>query len=82
MNQSPFQKLKLAITLNKYAKVDIKVLLSCLILLNFFTLFKIFCPGLSDQRNFWSQLGPVSSNPQFLEIFYNFKAFLRSLIKI
>ena len=36
----------LATIVKKYAKVDIKVFFSCAILLYFFTLFQIPCPGL------------------------------------
>ena len=34
--------------------LDIKLFLSCPILLDFLILFKIFCPGLSHQTNIWS----------------------------
>ena len=34
--------------------LDIKLFLSCLILLDFSILLKMFCPGLSHQTKFWS----------------------------
>ena len=44
--QSPLQNLTLAIVVKTHAKVDIKLFLSCPILLDFSILFQIFCTGL------------------------------------
>ena len=41
----------MAIAAKKYEKVNIKIFLSCLILMEFFTLFQIFCPRLRVLRN-------------------------------
>ena len=65
-----------------YNKPDIKLFLSFSVLLDICILFQMFCPKLSEQASFWSQLRPVSFKLQFLDIFYNLKAFLQSLIKI
>ena len=45
-----------------------------------YILLQIFCPRLSEQTYSQLQFGPVSSKPQFYNIFYNCKAFLKSLI--
>ena len=42
------KNLILAIAIKQYRKADIKAFQSCPILLDFFTLFQIFCPGLYD----------------------------------
>ena len=44
--QSLFQKKTLVIVVKNYTKVDSEVFWYCPILLDFFTLFQIFCPGL------------------------------------
>ena len=44
----------LAVAFKKHAKVDIKLFLPCLVLLDFSILFHMPCPGLSEQKNFWS----------------------------
>ena len=43
----------MTIAVKKHAKVDIKLSLSCIVLLDFSILFQIFCPGLSEQTKFW-----------------------------
>ena len=53
--QSAFQKLKFGnSSKKKHVKVDIKLFLSCPFLLDFYILFQLFCPGLSEQTKFWS----------------------------
>ena len=44
----------LAIVVKKYAKMDIKLLMSCPLLPDFSILFQIFFPRLSDEAKFWS----------------------------
>ena len=44
----------LPIAVKKHAKTDTKLFSSCPVLLDYSILFQIFCPGLSEQANFWS----------------------------
>ena len=46
ISQSPFQKLILVTAVKNHAKLDIKLVLSCPVLLDFSILFQIFYPGL------------------------------------
>ena len=48
--QPVFQKLNLENKIKKHAKLDIKRFQSCPILLDFFTLFQIFCPRLKTSN--------------------------------
>ena len=43
----------LAILVQKHAKVDMKLFLSCPILMDFSILFQLFSPGLPEQANIW-----------------------------
>ena len=59
-----------------------KVFCLCPILLGFFTLFHIFCLQLPVQTNLCLELVSVSCKLQYFVIFYNCKAFVKSLIII
>ena len=50
----------------KKEKVDSKLFLSSAILLDFSILLQIFCPGLSEQAHFWSELDQIFFNFNFL----------------
>ena len=65
------RNLTLAIAIKIQAKVDIKLFLSCPVLLDFSFLFQILCTGLSEQTKFWSLLNPVSFKKNFF-FFWHF----------
>ena len=46
MSSLPSRNETLAVAVKKHAKVDIKLFLSCPVLLDLSILFQIFCPGL------------------------------------
>ena len=52
----PLRKQPFAIT-KEIRKTDTKLFFSCLVLLYISILFKIFCPGLSEQVNLWFLFG-------------------------
>lgn len=62
---------------NKKKKV-IKILLSCLILLEFFTCCQIFCPRLSVEKTFAHSSSQSRSN---LNILHSFQSFLKCLME-
>ena len=72
----------LLIAVKKHAKTYTKLFFFCPVLLDYSILFQIFCPGLSELVNFQPYLGAFSFQHQFLDIFYNSKAFLSISIKI
>ena len=54
MPSRPSRDQTLAAVVKKQAKENIKLFLSCPVLLDFSIFFQIFCPGLSEQTKFWS----------------------------
>ena len=69
--QAPSKKLNFGNSSQKHAKVDIKLFLSCLVLLNFSNLFRILCSGMFEQQNVWSYLTPSHFN--YLTFFVTLK---------
>ena len=79
--QSPLQKLNVDNTWQKRKELYITFLKFCPIFLYLFSLCQIFLLGLSEERSFLLELGPVSFTLEFVDIFRNFKAFLQSWCK-
>ena len=52
------RNLTLALAVKKRAKIDLKLILSCPILLDFSILFQLICPGLSEQTDFFAITWP------------------------
>ena len=65
----------LLIAAKSCAEVVRKVFCSCLILLHFFTLLQIFCPGLSSWKVSCLWLVSVSFKLQYFHLLWNLKPF-------
>ena len=66
--------------MKNYAKADIKVFLSCLLLLN--SLTSNFFRSLSLETNFCLWLVPASLKNQYLGIYHSFGAFIKRLLNV
>ena len=70
----------LAVAMKNYAKADINVFLSCLLLLD--SLTSNFFRSLSLETNFCLWLVPASLKNQYLGIYHSFGAFIKRLLNV